>query len=264
MLKSRIVSVALSGLALSFAFATRPAQAQASATPASAAATPPIEEKKITVEESGSVKKLLERIFVEAGVSYVIGPLPGTEATISVHNVPFRDALTVFLQAAAPELTYRVEQGVYLIVRKAPEAATAAPVPTPAVTPASGPMVAVTPPTGENAVLVALTLQLANLKADRAAALIDNPEGSSAIQRLDARIAATEKEIARLRSEALANAPVEAMRSQVIALQQRKVQMFADGYTPTCEQMTLVNQQIQTLEKTIAEREAANSAGPPR
>jgi len=101
------------------------------------------------------------------------------------------------------------------------------------------------------------------MKADRAAALIDNPEGSSAIRRFDARITAMEKEIARLRSEALANAPVEAIRSQVVALQQRKVQMFADGYAPTSEPMTLVNQQIQTLEKTIAEREATNSAQPP-
>jgi len=257
--------VALVSLAVSTAFAIRSAHAQAPTTPSNASATTVIEEKKITVEESGPVKKLLERIFVEASVSYVIGPLPATEATISVHNVPFRDALTVFLQAAAPELTYRVEQGIYLIVRKAPEAAPTASTPSPAapLTPTAGATVAVTPASGENAVLMALTVQLANMKADRAAALIDNPEGSSAIRRFDARITAMEKEIARLRSEALANAPVEAIRSQVVALQQRKVQMFADGYAPTSEPMTLVNQQIQTLEKTIAEREATNSAQPP-
>ena len=77
----------------------------------------------VSLSLDGDVRGALKSLFGQAGVNYVIGRgVPGRAVTLELKNVPFTDALRLALLSA--DLTYTVENGVYVVAPRPQEADT--------------------------------------------------------------------------------------------------------------------------------------------
>ncbi len=77
----------------------------------------------VSLSLDGDVRGALKSLFGQAGVNYVIGRgVPGRVVTLELKNVPFTDALRLALRSA--DLTYTVENGVYVVAPRPQEADT--------------------------------------------------------------------------------------------------------------------------------------------
>jgi hypothetical protein len=93
--------------------APRPAIAQ------SGSAGSEINTKKVTLNlENADIRYGLKLLFQAAGANYSIDQNVQGAVSVSLNDVSFRVALESLLKSASTPLTYRVEEGVYLIAPK--------------------------------------------------------------------------------------------------------------------------------------------------
>jgi type II secretory pathway component HofQ len=80
-----------------------------------------ISSKRVSINlENAEIRYVVKLLFQSVGVNYVLDQsLQGIYVTVSLNDVPFRTALESILRASSQTpLTYRVENGIYIISPK--------------------------------------------------------------------------------------------------------------------------------------------------
>lgn len=84
-----------------------------------------ITSRKVTLNmENGDIRAALKTLFKSVSANYTIDQAVSGEVTVSLTEVPFRTALESILKSTQSQkpLTYRVEDGVYIVAPKLEQA----------------------------------------------------------------------------------------------------------------------------------------------
>lgn len=144
-------------------------------------------EQRVTMRSLNDLplRDALRLLFQKAGFPYIIGTGVEGKITVSFADAPFETALRYLSLASTPPLTFTRENGVYIVRSTIPPLGLAA-----------------APTTSPDLTLTALEIQLASVKADRAAAVARYSETHPDIRAMDNRIEALTKAVSERRKTA--------------------------------------------------------------